>query len=188
MDAWMLAAVLDDIKKDDRYIHGIGFKIRDKELSSSIKDHISKLEENLNILSKKFSLSDTEYWSIMFLIHTHDTMKMHSIPNSKINDRFSHCSLGKDFASEFCKDDDLLAMIQYHEEPFALYRRNVKEGKNIDERLNQMFEAISNWRLFLIFMIVDNCVNGSSRIPMAWMIEKANKRFSTDIDEKWILG
>lgn len=187
MDAEMLKNILIDIKNDDRYKHGIIFKIGGKNTSISVRDHIKDLETNLNIISEKFNISNEEYWAIMFLIHTHDTMKMHAIPNSKIHDKFSHCSLAKDFASEFCKDEDLLSMIHYHEEPFSLYRGKVKDGKNVDKRLENLFSAIKNWRIFLIFLIVDNCVNGYSRDPIIWIIEKANKRFSTDIDKKWII-
>ena len=38
-----------------------------------------------------------------------------------ITDPKSHASLARGFLATHCDDADLLAMLQYHDEPFALY-------------------------------------------------------------------
>ena len=182
----MFKGILADIKDDDRYRHGIKFRVKGRRKQSSVSNHITELEANLNQLSTRHKISEHEYWALMLLIHTHDTMKMHAIPHAKIKDMFSHSSLARDFAADYCRDEDLLQMIQQHEVPFSIYRKE-RKGQNVAEKLDELFGAVRNWRLFLMFIIIDNCISGGSRRPVYWIIEQANKRFATGIDEDWVI-
>ena len=83
--------------------------------------HIQELEGNLTVLRPK--LSETEFWKLRLLIHTHDLFKGESLPGAAINDPRSHASLAREFLSRYCPDPDLLMMVQYHDEPFALWRQ-----------------------------------------------------------------
>lgn len=187
MNADVLKSILTDIKNDQRYKHGTAFTIEGRNKSFRISDHITSLENNLEKLSEKFDITQDEYWALMFLIHTHDTMKMHAVPHAKIHDKFSHSTLAREFAAEYCTDDDLLSMLQFHEEPFAIYRKVIKKRQDFNIRLDVLLDAIKNWRLFLMFIIIDNCVPGCSRKPISWIIHQANKRSSTKISDDWLI-
>ena len=102
-----------------------------------------------------------------------------------ISDQHSHASIARAFLATFCDDDDLLAMVQYHDEPFALYRQARFKGQYSQERFSALLRAIRDWNLFLAFNIIDGCTAGKSREPLLWLFgEVAGKVESkfTDAD------
>ena len=80
----------------------------------------------------------------------------------------SHASLARGFLAEFCDDADLLAMVQWHDEPFALYRGFCERGEIDAGRLEGLIRAIGDWDLFLGFCVVDGCTGGKSRDALRW--------------------
>jgi len=101
-----------------------------------------------------------------------------------ITDARSHASLACAFLSRYCDDEDLLAMVQYHDEPFALYRQYEAKGKYNQERFNALLRSITDWNLFLAFNIIDGCTEGKSRQPLHWFFRevdgKVESRFTSD--------
>src|SRR5258708_6747792 len=93
----------------------------------TIRAHIGEVEGNLERLRHK--LSDTDYWRLKVLIHVHDTFKGEAAPGVPITAPNSHASLARGFLAEFCDDADMLAMVQYHDEPFALSRQFASKAK-----------------------------------------------------------
>jgi hypothetical protein len=90
-----------------------------------------------------------------------------------ITDPKSHASLARAFLAEFCDDADLLAMVQYHDEPFALWRQaHTKNGKYSQERFTAPLSNIKDWNLFLAFIIIDGCTEGKSREPLLWLFKE----------------
>ncbi len=81
----------------------------------------------------------------------------------------SHASLARAFLVRFCDDPDLLAMVQYHDEPFALWRQLEAKGRFNQTRLDALLTTIKDWNLFLAFNIVDGCTQGKSRAPLHWL-------------------
>src|SRR5687767_2506628 len=88
----------------------------------TVRAHIAEIEPNLERLRSK--LSDDDYWKLKLLIHTHDSFKAESKTGTAITDPQSHASLARAFLETYCDDADLLAMVQYHDEPFALFRQS----------------------------------------------------------------
>ena len=88
---------------------------------ATVRAHIAEIEPNLETLRSK--LTDEDYWKLKLLIHTHDSFKGQAQPGVPITDPKSHASLARAFLATHCDDADLLAMVQYHDEPFALYRQ-----------------------------------------------------------------
>ena len=106
------------------------------------------------------------------LIHTHDSFKGESQPGVPITDPKSHASLARAFLADHCDDADLLAMVQYHDEPFALYRQFESKGKYNQHRFNALLKSIRDWNLFLAFNIIDGCTRGKSREPLHWLFRE----------------
>jgi len=75
-------------------------------------------------------------------------------------------------------------MVQYHDEPFALYRQYEAKGKYNQERFNALLRSITDWNLFLAFNIIDGCTEGKSRQPLHWFFRevdgKVESRFTSD--------
>ena len=89
-----------------------------------------------------------------------------------INDPKSHASLARAFLAYHCDDADLLAMVQYHDEPFAIYRQFETKGKYNLSRFNELLSAIRDWNVFLAFNIIDGCTEGKSREPQRWLFSE----------------
>jgi hypothetical protein len=96
-------------------------------------------------------------------------LKGESQPGVAIADPRSHASLARAFLALFCEDPDLLAMVQHHDEPSALWRQAQSKGKCNQERLEALVRNIRDWNLFLAFNIIDGCTKGKSREPLRWL-------------------
>ena len=133
----------------------------------TVRAHIAEIEPILERLRAK--LSDEDYWKLKLLIHTHDSFKGEAQPDAPISDLRNHASLARAFLSIHCNDDDLLAMVQYHHEPFALYRQFETKGRYNRDRFEVLLRAIRDWNLFLAFNIIDGCTGSKSRDPLYWL-------------------
>ena len=147
----------------------------------TVRGSIAEIEPNLEALRPK--LTDADYWKLKLLIHTHDSFKAESVSGVAITDSRSHASLACAFLASHCDDTDLLAMVQYHDEPFALYRQFDSKGKFNQDRFNSLLTAIHDWSLFLAFNIIDGCTAGKSREPLHWLFRevegKVESKFTT---------
>jgi len=153
---------------DSRYLANLDWgKPRSGHPEGTVRAHIAEIEPNLDSLRSK--LTDEDYWKLKLLIHTHDSFKAESEPGVAITDPKSHASLARAFLATHCDDADLLAMVQYRDEPFALYRQFESKGKYNQGRMDALLKAIRDWNLFLAFNIIDGCTAGKSRKPLHWL-------------------
>jgi hypothetical protein len=169
------------ITTDPRYAGNLDWgEARPGHPEGTVRAHLAEIEPNLEMLRPK--LSDDEYWKLKLLIHTHDSFKAEAQRGVPITDPKSHASMARDFLATHCDDADLLAMVQYHDEPFALYRHFENRGKYNHGRFDKLLEAIQDWNLFLAFNIIDGCTAGKSRAPLLWLFRevagKVESRFT----------
>lgn len=163
------------ITADPRYLANLDWgAARPGHPEGTVRAHIAEIEMNLETLRPK--VSNEDYWKLKILIHTHDSFKGEAQPGAPITDPKSHASLARSFLVAFCDDSDLLAMVQYHDEPFALYRQFETKGKYNQDRFNALLEAIHDWNLFLAFNIIDGCTPGKSREPLYWLFRETADR------------
>src|SRR5215510_14933318 len=158
------------ITSDPRYQRNLDWgEVRPGHPEGTIRAHIAEVEANLETLRPKLSVTD--YWRLKVLVHTHDTFKADAQHGVAITAPNSHASLARAFLADFCDDADMLAMVQYHDEPFALWRQVAAKGKCNQERLAALLTRIRDWNLFLAFNIVDGCTEGKGRAPLRWFFE-----------------
>ena len=81
----------------------------------------------------------------------------------------------------------MLAMVQYHDEPYALWRQFASKGKFDQERLFTLLRSIRDWNIFLAFNIVDGCTKGKGREPLLWLFEQVADKVQSNFDESDIL-
>ena len=161
------AAIDQRVIADPRYQRHLDWgEPRPGHPEGTLQAHIAELERNLERLRPR--LSETEVGKLRLLIHVHDTFKPEAAVGVAIADPRSHASLARAFLAEFCDDADLLAMVQYHDEPFALLRHLRRSGDYRQERMQALWETIGNWDLFLAFTLIDGCTAGKSREPLQW--------------------
>jgi hypothetical protein len=151
----------------------------------TVRGHIAEIERNLQVLRPR--LSESDYWKLKLLIHTHDTFKGEAQPGVAITDPKSHASLGREFLAAYCDDPDLLAMVQYHDEPFALWRQVETKGKYNTDRLAALLASIKDWSLFLAFNIIDGCTEGKSREPLHWLFQVVGDKVTSSFSANDIL-
>jgi hypothetical protein len=174
----MLAA----IKADPRYVKNLDWgKALPGHPEGTIRAHIAELERNLQALLPR--LTEEEYWKLKLLIHTHDICKPESKPGVAITDPASHASLAQAFLAAHCDDPDLQAMVQYHDEPFALYRQFRNKGKYDQKRFEALLRAIKDWNVFLAFTIIDGCTAGKSREPLRWLFREVSGKVEAKFTE-----
>jgi len=70
-------------------------------------------------------------------------------------------------------------MVQYHDEPFALYRQVETKGKYNQDRFEALLQAVRDWNLFLAFNIIDGCTGSKSRDPLYWLFREVSGRFDS---------
>jgi hypothetical protein len=178
--------IFHDIRADARYQRNLDWgEPRKGHPEGTVHAHIRELERNLNSLRGK--LSETDYWKLKLLIHTHDTFKADAKQGVPISDPRSHASLARAFLAEFCDDADLLSMIQYHDEPYALWKHYQTRGAVSAERIENLLNAISDWDLFLTFLIVDGCTDGKSREPLIWFFNEIQGRVVSTVTTNQLL-
>jgi hypothetical protein len=160
--------LFDSITSDPRYQRNLDWgEARPGHPEGTVRAHIAEVDRNLEAIRHR--LSETDYWRLRVLIHTHDTFKGEAQPGVPIAAPNSHASLARAFLAEFCTDGDMLAMVQYHDEPFALWRQLASKGKFNQQRLAALLTGIRDWNLFLAFNIVDGCTEGKGREPLRWL-------------------
>src|SRR5262245_52662707 len=178
--------ILNAITSDPRYQRNLDWGgARPGHPEGTIRAHIAEVDRNLDNLRDK--LSETDYWRLRVLIHTHDTFKGEAQRGVPISALRSHASLARAFLADFCDDADMLAMVQYHDEPFALWRQFASKGKFNQERLTTLLTNIRDWNLFLAFNIVDGCTEGKDRDPLRWLFQQLAGRVKSKFTESDIL-
>ena len=161
------ANILNAIQQDERYSDLLDWGTpRRGHPEGTVRAHIEELERNLTALSHKLTIAERD--RLRLLIHTHDTFKAKATRGSAITDPRSHASLGRQFLAEFCDDSDLLNMVQWHDEPYALWQKQRRSQTVDEERLQGLIDRIDDWDLFLAFQIIDNGTEGKSREPLQW--------------------
>ena len=164
-------SIFNAVVNDARYLQNLNWgEARPGHPEGTVRAHIEEIEGNLQALRPK--LSEQDYWMLKLLLHTHDSFKAESEPGVAITDPRSHASLAREFLADYCGDADLLAMVQYHDEPFALWRQAQSKGACNPQRFAALLSNISDWNLFLAFNIVDGCTEGKSREPLVWLFRK----------------
>jgi hypothetical protein len=160
---------------DRRYLENLDWgKPRRGHPEGTVRAHIAELEQNLARLPVE--VGSEPYWKLMVLIHVHDTFKKDSSKGVSIDDPRSHASLARNFLAHFCTDMDMLNMVQYHDEPYALYRQQTHKGRFNEARLKKLLARIKDWELFLQFLLVDGHTAGKSREPLFWSLEHIGRQ------------
>jgi len=159
----------------------------------TVRAHIAELERNLEALKDRhytqtvegkeivgpLLISEEDYWKLKILIHTHDSFKAEATKGAAITDPGSHASLAKAFLAKYCDDPILLDIVQYHDEPFALWNQDRHKGSYNKNRMSRLYslgcEYPHNtnkeaWDLFVAFNIIDSCTEGKDRAPLLWFM------------------
>ncbi len=176
--------VLREIMLDPRYQSNLSWgEVRPGHPEGTVAAHIQELERNLDACEHLIERSEIS--KLKVLIHTHDTFKSEAQPGVAITSPNSHASLARAFLERFVNDKDLLKMVQYHDEPIAIWKR-IESGKEVDQnRLKNLLTEIKDLKLFATFVAIDGITQGKDPRPVRWFLTTLVERGICDAE---ILG
>jgi len=106
---------------------------------------------------------------LRFISLVHDAMKgkvEYRLPRTGEN---HHAMRARRFAEAYADDERLLATIELHDRPYAIWRRSRKRTRDANERLAAMSERIPDLDLFLRFVELDGSTEGKNPEPVEWV-------------------
>jgi len=161
--------------RDPRYQTGVTYgKPRTGHAEGTVANHVMDLEKNLEKM-RALPLSDTEYWKLRILVHVHDAMKLYAKRDAAIEDPQSHASLAAKFLSEYVADVDLLNMVQYHDEGYALWKQQEGRGRYNQPRFQKVVRLIWDVELYLLFTILDGYTPSKEHERIRWYVMEVEK-------------
>jgi hypothetical protein len=87
-----------------------------------------------------------------------------------------HAMRARRFAERFTDDERVLSAIEFHDRPYALWRKMNRRGK-LDERgFRRMVKRVQDPELFLHFIELDGSTEGKRTEPIEWFREELTKR------------
>jgi hypothetical protein len=161
--------IFADLTHDQRYLDNLDWgQPRSGHPEGTVRAHIEELEQNLNRIRSR--ITHEEHWKLRILIHVHDSFKADAHAGVAIAHPRSHASLARAFLAEYCQDQDLLAMVQLHDEPYALWKKQKHQASTDAARFEALLAAIRDWNLFTAFLLVDGCTAGKDRASLQWFL------------------
>jgi hypothetical protein len=87
-----------------------------------------------------------------------------------------HALRARRFAEGYVDDERLLAVLEQHDRPYALWRRMRRTGAPDDDRFDAMLERVPDLSLFLRFVELDGSTEGKNPEPLRWLREQLRER------------
>lgn len=142
----------------------------------TIGAHVAHLLERIDEWGEK-GIRRSE---LRFMALVHDTLKgsvKEWLPRTGEN---HHAMRARRFAENFTSDERLLATLELHDRPYAIWKRKRRTGEDQREAVDEMIERVPDLELFLRFMEVDGSTEGKDPEPIRWFTDEAAGRRSSE--------
>ena len=117
---------------------------------------------------------------LRFMALVHDSFKYQvrdRLPRAGEN---HHATRARRFAERFTDNEGILSAIQFHDRPYALWRKMRRRGR-LDERgFERMIRRIDDPELFLSFIELDGSTEGKRPEPITWFRDELIARCLID--------
>jgi HD domain-containing protein len=87
-----------------------------------------------------------------------------------------HAMRARRFAERYTGDERLLAAIELHDRPYAIWRRMRRTGRLDEAASERMLARITDPPLFLRFVELDGSTGGKSAEPVRWLRQELRAR------------
>jgi hypothetical protein len=121
---------------------------------------------------------------LRFITLVHDSFKyrVHEwLPKSGSN---HHAARARRFAERFTADERLLATIEHHDRPYALWRKMRRRGELDEQAFEEMMRRVPDPELFLRFIELDGGTEGKNPEPIEWFRTELRRRGHVEAQEK----
>jgi hypothetical protein len=161
------------VSADPVLLEGLAWgKPRGGHPEGEVADHVADLLRTLESGNEP----EPRRSELRFLALVHDALKYkvkNWLPRTGDN---HHATRARRFAERYTDDERLLAAIELHDRPYAIWRRVDRRGKRQDAALDDMLERIPDPDLFLRFVELDGSCEGKNPEPIRWFREQLAER------------
>ena len=113
---------------------------------------------------------------------------LHDSFKSQVRDRLPrigenhHAMRARRFAEHVIDDPRILATIELHDRPYALWRKLQRKGRLDERAFNRMMRRVADPALFLRFIELDGSTEGKRPEPIAWFRDELVRRGYLDAE------
>lgn len=161
------------LAEDPRLLEGLAWgKPRRAHPEGSVGEHVAEL---LGIIDR-WGETGRRRQELRALALVHDALKgkvKDWLPKAGEN---HHAVRARRLLEEYTDDERLLATVELHDRPYALWRRMRRTGTLDDEAFEAMLDAIPDRELFLRFVELDGSTEGKDPEPVRWLKEELRRR------------
>jgi len=165
------------ITEDPELLAGLAWgKPRGGHPEGSVGAHVADLLATLD--SKAYA--DETRSPLRFVALVHDGFKYRVrewLPKTGAN---HHAARARRFAERFTGDERLLATIEQHDRPYALWRKMQRRGKLDEDRFDEMMRRVPDPELFVLFIELDGSSEGKNPEPIRWFRDELRRRSLLD--------
>jgi hypothetical protein len=138
----------------------------------SVAEHVRHLLETLDSWDEPAD----RHRRLRLMTLIHDAFKGDVIERLPKISRNHHADRARRFAERYTDDQSVLAALQHHDRPYALWRKLKRKGE-LDERgFQKMLDDIPDLGLFVRFVELDGSTEGKHPEPVEWFREELERR------------
>lgn len=130
----------------------------------AVGTHVSHLLETLDRCGE----TGERRQLLRFMAIVHDAFKYQVRERLPRVGENHHAMRARRFAARFTDDQRLLAAIELHDRPYALWRKLQRRGKLDEGGFRRMMKRIEDPELFLRFIELDGSTEGKRPEPIEW--------------------
>jgi hypothetical protein len=138
----------------------------------AVGTHVSHLLEALD----RSDVTGEQRELLRFMALVHDAFKYQVRERLPRVGENHHATRARRFAERFTDDERLLGSIQFHDRPYALWRKMRRRGKLDERAFERMMKCIPDPELFLRFVELDGSTEGKRPEPIDWFRDELIKR------------
>jgi hypothetical protein len=113
---------------------------------------------------------------LRFLALVHDAMKYRVREWRPKTGENHHAVRARRLAERYTADERLLATVELHDRPYALWKRLRRRGQLDEDAVDRMFARIPDLDLFVRFVELDGSTEGKTEEPIDWLREQIAER------------
>ena len=161
------------VARDPELVEGLAWgKPRHAHPEGSIGNHVADL---LRCIDTRGETGERRA-ALRFIALVHDSFKgdvKSWLPRSGEN---HHAMRARRFAERYTDDERLLATIELHDRPYAIWKKMRRKGRLDQGALEEVFERLPDHDLFLRFVEIDGDSEAKDPEPIEWLRGQMRER------------
>jgi hypothetical protein len=138
----------------------------------SVGAHVADLLETI----ERWGEAGERRAELRFIALVHDSLKFRVDERLPKRGENHHAMRARRFAERYTEDERLLATIELHDRPYALWRRLRRRARLDDPAVDGMLARIPDVNLFARFVELDGSTEGKRPAPLDWWREQLGRR------------